>query len=825
MSPIRDHDVMSSSFINEDVVTMNGFKDDEEEQEDDEDDDDQNPSGRFKFIQPQVNYEINFDHLNEIHYDTLMKLRHPHLHAEDSSFGISNVKFFDSILEIQPYDISIPIHYDFVTTRLGISKDLHTKNLEISINHLSDGGMPYLIFRSDKILPECILCYLDQIYSNVSPKFNIGGDLKLGYDLLSIQLPIMKNIKDCLAKYTFALGGIDKENSQNIQITLQDELITINRFILRNEILRMLSHKNISFGFDLSIWELIWNYLTKGDLSTFDSLLKKYQENDDENEFINVILQLAYVSNQYLFDELIQYCQLILKDYISLDNYQILLQHASILKMDQLFSQISWFILNNFKLVLADDSWKLVEASCLSKLELKIAQLIEFYVPSPYIFKDETPAVKIGKNKKFKYKFPPLPYQDHSLDLFQRDIEIFNAYYVHPWLQHLYVPFYNDEDLKKHEFNVKKKISLGDNLKLITKNKTLEKQADPIAVKSTIPIRNNSNSSSVSLSNENVLIDDDEFIPVVPRKKGSRSNSSINTLVKSSRSGSMIGLSRPSSSSGLLSTSPTTATTTTTASAVRKSSMNGLINGVNNVTNDQVETSISDILKQNVSKPKKKPQLKTPIFNKSTATKLDISALTNEPEPENPIIKLNPWGQSNNAKVITDDIKVMERGTAAILSTNKLTNVNFPSIGELKANNNKSKRGINSITMSGDSLRSFGGSSPNSTFLGNGDIYQDSNSLNTKTLDEIRQEAEFERWWQEESKKYQQQQQQPQISQPQQGNRRSGGSSSRKNNNDKPKGKKPNNANNKPTSSDKNDKKPHNKTKKGKRSADIKNDI
>lgn len=664
-----------------------------------------------------------------------------------------NIYIMDSITNSE---LEIPVNYQFISNRLGFVFDNHKpiiiekKDLLISIHERGDGNGIKIIGDIDI---KSVGIYIHFLYTNEildiwklrpddlgDPNSSIRR-IKAGWDRLLYTLPIMNSLTDSIS-----MNGTLNEG--NVIIHLEDTQIKTWKFILsaRCEFFKLTlanywkSEDILEFpNIDLTTWKILMQYFVNSDLN---DVFKDYKINTEIDDFINIVLNVCQVADQLLLPELSSLCQLAIKDYISLDNYFPLLQHSWELGLDQLFSNVCWFIFINLKLCLFDDELNLkrLDPDCVRSMENHFKDIVSVY------FKGwSRPVVDLNKtrkkSKKFKFQLPVFEYEKINIDgfdlnLFLKDEDKFNGYYYHPTLWKILPRFFNESDIKRHEYLNKRKssavkIQLSEN----ARQQQLEIQKQRINSK----------------NDENDFIDDtgDFKVSKNGRRKSSRVFSMDRSILKQQ----------------FTSTANTLSTPTQVPVPVLQPEETKIPVQITSTTS-ALDTKLDDIIKENQNS-KKKPVFKSSVFKLSKKERLEQQKkLFGSVEPvgpvEEPVVKLTPWG-NNSPKLVTQldnttnknagnsgsNIAIVERGMATSLSQNKYTNVHFPSLSELN-NPKKLNSSLSSSTSSLNSLNQMVGinkKKPLDSTI--------SKTVDNRTLEEVRAEAEFERWWAEESKRIQ----------------------------------------------------------------------
>lgn len=665
-----------------------------------------------------------------LHNDFLFEFLSLHSSSSNLRYYDYSIYIMDSVTNLE---LEIPVNFQLISNRLGFEFDNHMpiligkKDLSISIHERGDD-------RGIKIIGDIdiksIAIYIHYLYTNEildiwklrpddlgDPNSSIRR-IKAGWDRLLYTLPIKNSLNDSI----LMCGTLDEGD---IIIQLEDTQIKTWKFILssRCEFFKLTlanywkEEEILEFpDIDLTTWNILMKYFITENLH---DLFKDYKVDTQIDEFLNIVLKVCQAADQFLLPELSSVCQLAIKDYISLDNYVPLLQHSWGSGLDQLFSNVCWFIFTNLKLCLFDEELNLkrLDSDCIKSMETHFKDIVAVY------FKRwKCPTISTSpskKSKKFKFQLPEFEYDKinadgFDLNLFLTNVDKFNGYYYHPILWRILPKFFSENDIKRHEYSMKRKTSTAKiQISENARQQQLEIQVQRLNLK----------------NDENAIADEaEDFVEVSKngRRKSSRAFSIDRSILKSSSSITSMSSSPPVSQPvepKVITQSPNPTESTT--------------------------LTLDEIIKQNQI-AKKKPVFKSSNFKLSKKDKLDQQKkLFSEPVKES-VVKLTPWG-NNSPKVISpltytnkngsgSSIAIVERGMATALSQNKYTNVHFPSLGEV-TKPRKPSSPMNNSTPVGMIQSPIESNIPKP-----GD---------SRTLEEIRAEAEFERWWAEESKKVQ----------------------------------------------------------------------
>lgn len=118
-------------------------------------------------------------------------------------------------------------------------------------------------------------------------------------------------------------------------------------------------------------FEVVLKYIYGYDeTKIFEGSLGQLENSPDE--FINNLLDLIEIADELLLFELKLLCELGIKDLINMDNVLILLQHADFLSAKKLFMNCAWIIYNNLELLMFNQYFRELPLELLKKVEVQI---------------------------------------------------------------------------------------------------------------------------------------------------------------------------------------------------------------------------------------------------------------------------------------------------------------------------------------------------------------------------------------------------------------------------------------------------------------------
>lgn len=744
-------------------------------------------------------------------------------------------KFPDYNLLIKDYDekieINLPLNKNFIFERLSMGAlpfSLQRKDLSCEFNEIDAIIEGSIDIRSVAIFFHYL--YTDEIldiWNDV--EYNSADNaqihkVKKDFDRLIYNLPKPINLQHTIKK----IYNNSNDILSDVTIKLLDGEIKSYKYLLscRSEYFSQLFQSSwndnsiIHFGsVSMYTWQLIMKYLSgyTTDSLFFDTireLCKSAQKKINEKmikkhklilpvvppfssslatdscsipknletyeDFINVVLEVLYLSDELLLDDLKEICELAIKDLINFDNYDILIQHAYRSRSFQLFSNCVWFIFHNLSIIYFDNRLSITNlgAKCMSLIETKIQELVKIYLPGR-IINFQKPKIRTTKihNNKILRSIDNIENHELKIDdinLFINNIAKYNEYYFHPILYEQIGPFYLEEDAQKHTYTnlekARRKSSFIDSKSYLQSRSNSERQS--FSYNDIFNTRAMLNKSIDDLTDESAIEDDINngftIIQKGRRKSSSVNNSSTSLNIRNS------SISSVKNSFDILMNKRKESFNEPWQNMKKDFSFNERANGeVNNLKeNIPISTFDEDLLLNNKKKPDTKIKGKSIIPMKlSQKAKKQLEREKQEKEKEEKLKKKlqenddnkrsSSWGVSNawglNTPVVIegssksgyDEIEKKALNTASIIAPNKLNSVNFPSLQEVELL--KTKKEKKQYLMQNDDI--FNLSNNNNRGM---NIIPSTNldELN-KSLEEIQAEEEFERWWEEESKRVQ----------------------------------------------------------------------
>lgn len=731
--------------------------------------------------------------------------------------------------------LNLFVHKKFLFNRLGFKHStysLERKDLKFDFGESSATIIGDMDVRNVALFLHML--YTDVAYDIWNNSDHASASLKTGWDRLLYSFPTVNLVKAIRATFT-------DDSTGDITVKLLDGDVTTNRYLLscrcdyfKQFFTEFWSQSNVLDFSHVSkyTWSLVMKYL-RGDSSdeifynTIKELATCCSENisqrctnkkksnrllpkeevketglQSSDDFVNIVLEVLYFSNELLLPNLRELCELAIKDCMNFDNYDIFLQHAFISGSKQLFANCGWFIFSNLTLCYKDQrlNANVIGEDCACALEAKIHELVEIYIPDRKKLKPKSPSRSKQSLRRKKLSIVN-ENEYHNTASFVRNTEQFNEYYLHPylWDEH---GISEDQIILRTPMNRRKsQTPIFKNLRSSSTSLSSPVDAADFKQEGSLP-HIATGLASRSSSNESAISDDfnDSSEGFIVVQKTRRKSSSIPTLTNSGRSYSS-SLTRPPfdvntmrrESSGNILTSksvnePWKILKPGTSSA-DKSGSAGSDMGINSVGSST--TTLDEILTKSKSNTKldtrPKSKITAPLRISQKERKLrereesekaaKVDGNKGEKDPKSgkaPWASSSVWGMNAPRVVASSDDPVAvelpsgivhaELNTATLLASNKMNTVHFPSLEELRSVKVNGK-------VANDSVFPVIGSNSSTTLLNDPGHYDGfnggmsaSSSMNssaalniakTKSLEEIREEEEFAKWWKEESERVQ----------------------------------------------------------------------
>ncbi|KAG0681536.1 hypothetical protein C6P42_004045 [Pichia californica] len=718
----------------------------------------------FEEHQSKISNKINRFYDYEIRVkDTISKLEVTY--RAHKNFIFTRMKITGSTHSIERKNLSLQFNDSYAT----IIGDIDVRGVALFLHMLYTDEIHSLITTKDgdrikETRDRLILCYrIDPILTTMKEFFTSGESGDVTINLADGEFKTWKFFLSCRCDYFKQYFSGHWQQQQILDFThISKSTWELVMKYLAGYYANDLFFETINELVDNNIRNISEKKLVKKKASVFMS--KDISENilNSSDDFVNIVLELLYFSNELLLSNLRQICELAIKDLINFSNYDILLQHAFLSKSSQLFSDCAWFIFNNLFLCYNDQRLNpnVIGDHCAALLDNKFHEIIRIYIPN-------------RDNSSGKI--------DHNSNIFINNVDEFNKYYLHQllWDEHGILEI--DESLLNIPMTRRKSQTMA---KITKSNSAILQQHEIL-----------SNLTSRSSSNESAISDDtdyDQSDGFVVVQKGRRKSSSTSTLISSSANGrsySSTLLNKPMIESRRDSNGTVTLNSNKPINEpwkiVRKVSINSEI-PIESTKN--ISSSLDDIFSQPKTNSKvdlkMKSKITAPMRISQKERKQRERDATERAEKDNkgkgidngktPWVPATVWGM--NAPRVVDEgningalltgsssninlpkqgssssIVYAELNTATLLAPNKMNTVNFPSLEEIKKSNKLSKVKNNILDEGLFSAPAIISSSLSSSSFNNS-----TNNLDIlKSFEEIKAEEEFEKWWKEESERVQ----------------------------------------------------------------------
>lgn len=289
----------------------------------------------------------------------------------------------------------------------------------------------------------------------------------------------------------------------DVTVELEDGSLQVPSFLLCarsayfETLLRWDLSKDISCEIPTSLFKSVLKFIAGVNMT---ELAGDFQ---DSGSLVNFCLELNEVAGAFILDEMSDMCQLCVKDFVDLDNFDVVTEYAYDSGARKLFENCIWFIYNNLSLLLFDPRFKeLVSGD--TDLSRSISAGIVWF-----------DSLKVSEGPSDSRTFLFRSEDGELVSQFLSDLKTFDSNFVHPLLWDALGSFKEEQDLKiaAKSQDRRRKSSL--------KSLGVEGRSDSFV----LAHRSFSAGSTDSLVAESAIEDgqDDEFVVV---KHGRRSSSS-----------------------------------------------------------------------------------------------------------------------------------------------------------------------------------------------------------------------------------------------------------------------------------------------------------
>ncbi|KAG7784215.1 hypothetical protein KL910_005054 [Ogataea haglerorum] len=452
-------------------------------------------------------------------------------------------------------DLAKGKHYDYTVSVDGVDIDVHREVLElrsevlrILINQNGTLERNGVILTSTAGKLKCsgkvtlcsVLVVLHFLYTD--QLVDVWTDYPLGKTPKHLQesKTAFENISKML-RIVSPMGRVECTNSlrsdlENLRgeclIKLQDATVTVFKplVVARSAYFETLfsSRWNSDFASLPDINSIVFGVIVKYLYGVeYDELFNDVEQIVDVTSFINFALDVMDAAEQLILAELSDICQLLIKDFISLDNVQHLLRHSYNMKAYKLFANCLWFIYNNLDVLLLDP-W--------------FGEMVE--EEDNAFLNTVNDALKWFATLKNHHREAPVLYlQDHP-ELIREmidDMDSYNAHFIHPLLWDVFTPVFEDQAPVP-------KISSAERRRRSSARRIEENKANVPGA--TVKPRTLSKalysqrivSQSTEELDENAIADDDadhDLVLVASRKSSARSSFSVSSPIPMQKSGSI----------------------------------------------------------------------------------------------------------------------------------------------------------------------------------------------------------------------------------------------------------------------------------------------
>ncbi|KAH3682847.1 hypothetical protein WICPIJ_006186 [Wickerhamomyces pijperi] len=621
-------------------------------------------------------------------------------------------------------------------------------------------------------------------------------------ELKATQTTTMKILKklqivDELNRLKFDLCETYQAHSDNFEndITIRladDESIECCSFVLcaRSEYFDTLLSsrwgqlKQLEFvEFDKSSFEIILDYIYGAEqLSLLDHL-----HFDTINDFVNHAFNLIELADELLLFELKDFFQLMIKDFINVENVLVILQNSEVLNCQKLTKECLYFIYHNFDLVLMDPQYDE------ELLTTKTFSAIDEY------------AHEFNKLNQVS-TITSIPwFEDNQLMLISHFLSDDPREFNDIFLEHdNFVPLFDVKQTPISESASSTTTSASTSTGSTTGNKTKKERqpsipsVSPLTEKALKPRKSSvvsleskrpglnygALSRNASVGNESVVdfVDDDDFQPVVNsrRRKSSTnkatglgmSNHNVSASSDAQRLSVPLGVSLSSSSSSIYSTR-----NQSTSSIISDQSDSNIWPGINSSNASSIATgtkpSSSSTIPWNIP---------TPVSASTTASSSLAADYSTSPRSfassssASSASNASPWGLADQStstrdtapapKITINRLSQKERRKLSRVNDTteskksdtpwKLPTTSKPSTSNLGPSQPQQRQPSLLEIARSEQLKEHKLNQPSTPSL-KGIIHEEQHKIildkQTKSLAEIQQEEEFNLWWENESKK------------------------------------------------------------------------
>lgn len=304
-------------------------------------------------------------------------------------------KDYDCFIILEKYpDIRIGIHIPIFESRSVVFKQIFKTMsdeyfVKDGIRAKFDANSKELRLKGEVNLP-ALLLFVHFVYSNSTMHKTLSKflpdikDMREGYENLLKAFAVEPTLKsrDYLSQLTQGLQeSLDNESSGDITVNLVDGIIRCHSSILKsrsaffetvlstrweNTPQRILDFSRLSvFQFKFILQHLYG----QNNYDIFDYFESPFEDSD---QFVNSLLEIIEIADELLLFQLKSLCQMVISDFINLENVTLLLIHSDYLSANKLFMNCCWYIYNNLEVLLFDSSLNDLSIEILRKLEKQV---------------------------------------------------------------------------------------------------------------------------------------------------------------------------------------------------------------------------------------------------------------------------------------------------------------------------------------------------------------------------------------------------------------------------------------------------------------------
>ncbi|KAG7830151.1 hypothetical protein KL920_001789 [Ogataea angusta] len=447
-------------------------------------------------------------------------------------------KYYDYTVSVDGVDIGV--HREVLELRCEVLRSLIHQNGTLERNGVVLTSTPRKLEFTGKITLCAVLVALHFLYTD--QYLDVWTDYPLGKTPKHVQesKEAFENISKML-RIVSPMGRVECTNPLRSDLVnlhgdclvkLQDKNVTVFKPLLvaRSAYFETLfsSRWNMDFASLPDINSVVFGIILKYLYGLeYDELFNDVEQIDDVTSFINLALDVMDAAEQLMLDELSDICQLLIKDFISLDNVQYLLRHSYNMKAYKLFGNCLWFMYNNLDVLLLDPCF---------------GEMVE--EEENAFLNTVNDAMKWFATLKNHHRETPALYLQNNPELIREmvdDMDSYNGHFIHPLLWDVSRPVFEDQaPVPKISSAERRRRSSARRLEE-NKSNVPGATAKPRTL-SKVLYTQKMLSQSTEESDENAIADDDtdnDFVLVTNRKPSARSSFSVSSPIPIQKSGSI----------------------------------------------------------------------------------------------------------------------------------------------------------------------------------------------------------------------------------------------------------------------------------------------